>query len=128
MSNGVHPSFLCHERLLSQREYWMARAYSSGSPAHARMAARARGTCTRKTASADPFCVGVYRTDRSRCRACSSQKSKASFDTYSGPPSDSHTPVGGQPMDAINACHILYASTSVAAVRSLQNTASLTLE
>ena len=31
-------------------------------------------------------------------------------------------------MDAINACHILYASTSVSAVRFLQNTASLTLE
>ena len=55
MSTGVQPSFLCHEQLLSQREYWTARAYNSGSPPLARTAARARGMCTRKTASAAPI-------------------------------------------------------------------------
>ena len=83
---------------------------------------------TRKADSATPLPVGTYRTESRRCIACSSQKSKASSDTYSGPPSDCHVPFGGQPSDVMNACHTLYAERRVDVVRSLQKTGSRTLD
>ena len=76
----------------------------------------------------DPLPVGTYRTDSRRCMACSSQKSQASFETYSGPLSDCQAPVGGQPMDDMNACQTLYAASSVGVVRSVQKTTILKRE
>ena len=108
LSNGLHPSCFDHVRFESQRQYWNPRAYARFGRAPWSKAARVRGMYTRKTDSATPFCEGVYLTDSSRWMPCSSQKWKASFETYSGPPSDAHSARISTPNLRINAAQSLY--------------------
>jgi len=60
--------------------------------------------------------------------ACSSQKSKLSCETYSGPPSDWNWHTLSTPKVPMKATYTRKASRRVDDVRSTQNTASSTLE